>query len=79
VNPCIYWDKDPIGFYPADSLARIEKGAPLARIRNGLRSGEPVGTCETCGERRSALYRLRGTDPPATVQSASARLPTHPR
>jgi MoaA/NifB/PqqE/SkfB family radical SAM enzyme len=79
VNPCIYWDKDPIGFYPADSLARIEKGAPLARIRNGLRSGEPVGTCETCGERRTALYRLRGTEPPPTVQSAPARLPTHPR
>jgi len=79
VNPCIYWDKDPIGFYPADSLARIEKGAPLASIRNGLRSGEPVGTCETCGERRTALYRLRGSEPPSTVQSAPARLPTHPR
>jgi MoaA/NifB/PqqE/SkfB family radical SAM enzyme len=79
VNPCIYWDKDPIGFYPADSIARIEKGAPLAAIRSGLRSGEPVGTCETCGERRTALYRLRGTEPPSTVQSAPARLPTHPR
>ncbi len=76
VNPCIYWDQDPIGFYPADGAAQIAGGAPLARIRNGLRSGEPVGTCATCGERRTALYRLRGTPAPEAVP---ARLPTHPR
>jgi MoaA/NifB/PqqE/SkfB family radical SAM enzyme len=77
VHPCIYWEGDPIGFFPADSLERIAGGAPLKRIRDGLRSGNPVGTCATCGERRSALYRLRGSaapEPPGTQ-----RLPTHPR
>jgi len=77
VSPCIYWEADPIGFYPADSLQRIAGGAPLKRIRDGLRSGHPVGTCATCGERRTALYRLRGTDAPES--STAARLPTHPR
>ena len=77
VSPCIYWEQDPIGFYPADSLESIAGGAPLARIRDGLRSGQPIGTCATCGERRTALYRLRGT--PAPESPAGARLPTHPR
>jgi MoaA/NifB/PqqE/SkfB family radical SAM enzyme len=76
VSPCIYWDQDPIGFYPADGLDRIAAGAALKRIRDGLRTGRPVGTCATCGERRSALYRLRGTPPPETVPVE--RLPTHP-
>jgi MoaA/NifB/PqqE/SkfB family radical SAM enzyme len=76
VNPCIYWDQDPIGFYPADGLDVIAAGAPLKRIRDGLRSGKPVGTCTTCGERRTALYRLGGTPPSETVQAE--RLPTHP-
>jgi len=77
VNPCIYWEQDPIGFYPADNLERIAGGAPLKRIRDGLRTGKPIGTCATCGERRTALYRLRGTDAPETP--SAARLPTHPR
>ena len=73
VNPCIYWDGDPIGFYPADGLEQIARGAPLARIRNGLRSGEPVGTCASCGERRTALYRLRGSEPePASLRGRAA-------
>jgi MoaA/NifB/PqqE/SkfB family radical SAM enzyme len=76
VSPCIYWEQDPIGFYPADTLARIEGGAPLARIRDGLRSGNPIGTCASCGERRTALYRLRGT--PESESPEPARLPTHP-
>jgi MoaA/NifB/PqqE/SkfB family radical SAM enzyme len=77
VSPCIYWEQEPIGFYPADSIERIAAGAPLQRIRDGLRSGHPIGTCATCGERRTALYRLRGTPAPETP--AGARLPTHPR
>jgi MoaA/NifB/PqqE/SkfB family radical SAM enzyme len=77
VNPCIYWEGDPIGFYPSDSLETIAAGAPLQRIRDGLRGGEPVGTCATCGERRTALYRLRGEPPPETRRTV--RLPTHPR
>ena len=76
VSPCIYWDQDPIGFYPADGVARIEAGAPLKRIRLGLRTGKPVGTCATCGERRTALYRLGGTPPPEAVETG--RLPAHP-
>jgi len=75
VNPCIYWDGDPIGSYPAQGLAAIAAGSPLKRIRDGLRSGYPIGTCATCGERRTALYRLRGSPPP---EPAGARLPTHP-
>jgi MoaA/NifB/PqqE/SkfB family radical SAM enzyme len=77
VNPCIYWEGDPIGFYPQDSLETIAAGAPLKRIRDGLRGGEPVGTCATCGERRTSLYRLRGEPAPETRRSV--RLPTHPR
>jgi MoaA/NifB/PqqE/SkfB family radical SAM enzyme len=76
VSPCIYWEQDPIGFYPADNLERIAGGAPLKKIRDGLRSGHPVGTCASCGERRTALYRLRGS---AAEAAAPARLPTHPR
>jgi MoaA/NifB/PqqE/SkfB family radical SAM enzyme len=76
VSPCIYWEGDPIGFYPADGIDRIAAGAPLAKIRDGLRSGHPIGTCASCGERRTALYRLRGTPAPETA--APARLPTHP-
>lgn len=73
VHPCIYWDQEPIGFYPADGLDRIAAAAPLQRIRDGLRSGHPIGTCTTCGERRHALYHGELTDEPAP-----ARLPTHP-
>jgi len=77
VNPCIYWDQDPIGFYPAQTLKRFGRGEPLRRIRRGLRSGRPIGTCEACGERRTALYRLRGTPPPEA--SRAGRLPSYPK
>ena len=78
VNPCIYWDQDPIGFYPADGLDRIAAGAPLQRIREGLRTGHPLGTCATCTERRNALYRPRAR-PPAPEAVPAERLPTHLR
>jgi MoaA/NifB/PqqE/SkfB family radical SAM enzyme len=74
VNPCIYWEQDPIGFYPANGLAEIARGEPLRRIRDGLRSDRPIGTCATCGERRAALYRLHDARP----AEATAHLPTHP-
>ena len=61
VSPCIYWDREPLGMYPAQGLAEIREGELLARIREGLHAGAPVGTCATCGERRAALYRLRST------------------
>ncbi len=57
VSPCIFWDAEPIGFYPEDDLAAIESGQALARIRDGLLSGQPVGTCVGCDVRRDALYR----------------------
>ncbi len=76
VAPCIYWEGAPIGVYPAEGLAAIARGAPLARIREGLRGGEPVGTCATCGERRAALYRPRGAPAPPPV---SRSLPTLPK
>jgi MoaA/NifB/PqqE/SkfB family radical SAM enzyme len=70
VAPCIYWEGDPIGMYPAQDVAQIARSRPLAAIRDGLRRGEPIGSCATCTERRSALYRLS--------LSPAARLPTHP-
>ena len=57
VFPCIYWSQDPIGAYPAGDLVSISRGEPLGRIRQGLRRGEPVGTCNTCSQRRAAFYR----------------------
>ena len=75
VSPCIYWLEDPIGFYPADRLAAITAGTPLSRIRAGLHSGKPIGTCAGCNERRTALYRFRGE---RAENLAPAHLPTHP-
>jgi MoaA/NifB/PqqE/SkfB family radical SAM enzyme len=77
VNPCIYWEGDPIGFYPNEGVAQIQKGAPLARIRNGLHFGNPVGTCATCSQRRMAFYRLPGAES-AAEPSQALRLPTLP-
>ena len=74
VNPCIYWEEEPIGFYPADGLERIAAGPALRRIREGLRSDKPIGTCTNCLERRNALYRVR----PASEAVTAERLPTHP-
>jgi MoaA/NifB/PqqE/SkfB family radical SAM enzyme len=64
VAPCIYWDREPIGMYPAQGISEIASSPGLARIREGLRSDAPFGTCAECSERRTALYRLRGS--PAT-------------
>jgi MoaA/NifB/PqqE/SkfB family radical SAM enzyme len=76
VNPCIYWEGDPIGFYPSGDRSTFHAGTGLARIRNGLHFGRPVGTCQTCTQRRSAFYRLPGDDPEPTP--APLRLPTLP-
>jgi MoaA/NifB/PqqE/SkfB family radical SAM enzyme len=81
VAPCVYWEKDPIGFYPEQNLATIASGEPLGRIRDGLRSGHPVGTCAECSERRDALYRLRTDTIHPDISGAAGtdlRLPTHP-
>ena len=57
VAPCIFWQGDPIGFQPDDDFATISGGEALCRIRDGLRRGEPVGTCVNCIHRRDAFYR----------------------
>jgi MoaA/NifB/PqqE/SkfB family radical SAM enzyme len=75
VSPCIYWDQEPLGFYPADGLSALSSSSLLARIRDGLHEGKPIGTCANCEERRFALYRPRR---PARVSTAD-RLPTYPR
>jgi len=77
VNPCIYWEGDPIGFYPAGDRAAFLAGKALARIRNGLHFGRPVGTCKTCSERRMAFYRLPEEE--AAGSPSPVRLPTLPR
>lgn len=48
VFPCTYFDS-PIGFVGVDE----EK---LARVREGLRCGSPVGACATCGEWRNRFF-----------------------
>jgi MoaA/NifB/PqqE/SkfB family radical SAM enzyme len=78
VNPCIYWEGDPVGFYPAEGVTSILEGSPLARIRNGLHFGRPVGTCATCSQRRMAFYRLPGAEDSAGP-SPAVRLPTLPQ
>jgi MoaA/NifB/PqqE/SkfB family radical SAM enzyme len=61
VSPCIFWDREPIGFFPQDGYAQLAGGEPLRRIREGLVDGHPVGTCATCSQRKDAFYyRLRG-------------------
>jgi MoaA/NifB/PqqE/SkfB family radical SAM enzyme len=75
VAPCIYWEGDPIGISPVQGFGEIARDQPLAAIRDGLRRGEPIGSCVTCSQRRTELYRL---SPLAPAPDAS-RLPTHPR
>lgn len=48
VFPCTYFDS-PIGFVGVDD-------AKLDRIRDGLRCGNPVGACATCGEWRNRFF-----------------------
>ena len=52
-----------IGSRSASIPARASAASPRARslraILDGVRSGRPIGTCATCGERRTALYRPR--------------------
>lgn len=55
VTPCVFWKQAPHGLLPEDSLATID--GRIARLREGLRSGHPLGSCADCGERRAAFYR----------------------
>ena len=55
VSPCIFWDRDPLGFLPEDAAGGIDAG--IEKISEGLKHGKPVGTCEGCSERRNAFYQ----------------------
>ena len=59
VSPCIFWQKEPIGFYPDEGVAAMASGEPLRMIEEGLACGEPVGSCANCDQRRDAFYRPR--------------------
>ena len=56
VSPCIFWEEQPIGLYPESSIEEIDRSPLLAAITDGLRTGNPCGTCRTCSERKHALY-----------------------
>ena len=56
VSPCIFWEDQPIGLYPETSLGEVERAPLLLEIVDGLKSGNPCGTCRTCSERKHALY-----------------------
>ena len=56
VSPCIFWEDQPIGLYPETTLAEVERSPLLSAITDGLRTGNPCGTCRTCTERKHALY-----------------------
>lgn len=57
IYPCIFWDEQPLGLLPKESLASVASGEPLRMIRDALKSGQPIGTCARCSERRDAFYR----------------------
>ncbi len=56
VSPCIFWEEQPVGLYPETSLDELQSSPGLVQITDGLRSGNPCGTCRTCSERRDGLY-----------------------
>ena len=56
VSPCIFWEEQPIGLYPETTLGAVQRSPLLSAIVDGLRTGNPCGTCRTCSERKHALY-----------------------
>ena len=66
VSPCIFWDGDPIAYFPRDDFDALAEAPLLEDILRGLHRGRPIGTCTHCSQRRDALYyRLRATEAPA--------------
>ena len=67
VLPCIFWDQGPLGLVPTDSLSSLAGSS--STLLEGLRAGDPVGTCKTCQVRRDAFFqpvsraRARRSDP----------------
>lgn len=65
VQPCPFWDEEPVALVPRDDRRSILGSTGIADIRRGLRSGCPTGSCRSCGEKKDALFR------PITVQRTS--------
>ena len=57
IYPCIFWDEQPLGLLPTETLVSVSSGEPLRQIREALKAGQPIGTCARCSERRDAFYR----------------------
>ncbi|MCG8456872.1 MAG: radical SAM protein [Holophagales bacterium] len=55
VSPCIFWEREPLGFLPHESVETIDER--IAEVSEGLRCGKPIGTCRTCEIRRDAFYQ----------------------
>lgn len=71
VSPCIFWDRDPMGFLPEQTADEINLN--VDRVRDGLRCGKPEGTCETCSVRRNAFYqpfKVKSTEPAESAEQA---------
>jgi MoaA/NifB/PqqE/SkfB family radical SAM enzyme len=57
VLPCPFWEQQPLGVVPADQPGPLLRGQQLTDIRDGLKSGDCIGSCVDCDHRRDALYR----------------------
>lgn len=57
VQPCPFWEEEPIALVPRDGFREISASERLADIREGLRSGCPIGSCQSCEARKDALFR----------------------
>jgi MoaA/NifB/PqqE/SkfB family radical SAM enzyme len=57
VEPCPFWEDDPVALVPRDGFAEILGAGGIAEIRNGLRQGCPVGSCRTCSIKKDAFFR----------------------
>lgn len=73
VSPCIFWEGDPMGLLPGEGgIAAID--ARIEELRQGLRCGNPEGTCKTCTMRRDAFYVPERANPEIAVPAASLPL-----
>jgi MoaA/NifB/PqqE/SkfB family radical SAM enzyme len=75
VSPCIFWDGDPIAYFPRDDFDALAEAPLLEDILRGLVKGEPIGTCTHCSQRRDALYyRLRAPEGETETAAPEAEL-----
>jgi MoaA/NifB/PqqE/SkfB family radical SAM enzyme len=57
VLPCPFWEMEPIAIVPRDGYREIAVSDRLRDVSEGLRTGYPVGSCETCRMRKDAFFR----------------------